>query len=73
MLAHLLSSSECVCSFKVTVDFFVCEETSLAVTHLDSKTVSLRVLNVTLLHTQSSVGFNMCIFDVLSTYMTNSC
>ena len=73
MLTHPLSSSQCVCSFKVTMDFVVCEETSLAITHLDSETVSLRVLNVTLLHTQPSVGFNMCIFYVLSTYMTNSC
>ena len=55
------------------MDFIVSEHTSLAVAHLDSDTMSLRVLNVTLLHTQPSVGFNMCIFDVLSTYVTNSC
>ena len=62
-----------MCSFTVTVDFVVSEDTSLAVTHLDSDTVSLSVLNVTLLHRQPSAGFNLCIFRVFSTYMTNSC
>ena len=70
----------------MTVDFVVSEDTSLAVTRLDSDTVSLTVLNGTLLHRQPSAGLNLCIFHVLwllpesnlslsciSTYMTNTC
>ena len=55
------------------MDFVLSEDSSLAVTHLDSDTASLSVLNVTLLHRQPSAGLNLCIFHVFSTYMTNSC
>ena len=55
------------------MDFVIFEDMSLAVTHVDSDTMSLSVLNVTLLHRQPSAGFNLCNFHVFSTYMTNSC
>ena len=48
------------------------EDTSLAVTHLDSECHSVFWM-LTLLHRQPSIGFNFCISHVLSTYMTNSC
>ena len=54
------------------MDFVISEDTSLAVTHLGSACHSVCWM-LTLLHRQPSLGFNFCIFHVLSTYMTNSC
>ena len=54
------------------MDFVISEDTSLAVTHLGSECHSVCWM-LTLLHRQPSLGFNFCIFHVLSTYMTNSC
>ena len=46
------------------MDFVISEDTSLAVTHVDSDTMSLSVLNVTLLHRQPRAGFNLCILCI---------